>query len=82
MEKVENILMERQIPGTSDISTEDGIPHINIFSTVYSLRSKRVEMVQSWVQYKYLYASVSAYANQVNGSYVARVEESDYVNYK
>ena len=87
MEKVENILMERQMSEstttTSDIATIDGIQHINIFSTVYALRSKRVEMVQSWVQYKYLYASVSAYATQVNnGSYTPRAEESDYVNYK
>jgi protein tyrosine phosphatase len=83
MEKIENILMERQMPGTSDSATTvDGIQHINIFSTVYGLRSKRVEMVQSWVQYKYLYASVSAYAAQINGSNTPDVEESDYVNYK
>ena len=75
MEQIENIMKDRvdnQITGTENRNQQ-----LNIFSTVYELRSKRVEMVQSWAQYKYLYASVSAYASMLNGSDT----ESDYVDY-
>jgi protein tyrosine phosphatase len=40
---------------------------INIFNTVLSLRSKRVEMVQTFGQYKYLYGSVVRYAREKSG---------------
>ena len=49
---------------------------IDIFNEVLSLRSKRVEMVQSWAQYQFLYKSISEYAkyikslNDTSGDYV------------
>ena len=52
---------------------------INIYNTVFSLRSKRVEMVQTWGQYKYLYGSVVAYAREKKG--LPKLEdESIYVS--
>ena len=50
--------------------------NIDIFNEVLSLRSKRVEMVQSWAQYQFLYKSISEYAkyikslNDTSGDYV------------
>jgi len=38
---------------------------IDIFNTVIEFRSKRTLMVQSPPQYKYLYASLSAYAKEI-----------------
>ena len=77
MEEIEFIIERRQ-QSTQGTNSVDELQKIDIFSTVYALRSKRVEMVQSWVQYKYLYASVSAYACQINSTYAV---ESDYMNY-
>ena len=56
MEEVDEILK------TKGSSTE--AQTINIFNVVLSLRSKRVEMVQTWGQYKYLYGSVVRYARE------------------
>ena len=39
---------------------------IDIFNEVLALRSKRVEMVQSWAQYKFLYKSISEYIKHIN----------------
>ena len=77
MEEIEAI-MERRLELSSNTLNNDN-QKINIFSTVFSLREKRVEMVQSWAQYKYLYASVSTYASQLNGTYVET--DDTYVNY-
>lgn len=58
MEDVDEIL--KNSDSTSSTS-------INIYNTVFALRSKRVEMVQTWEQYKYLYGSVCIYARQKKG---------------
>ena len=39
---------------------------IDIFNEVLALRSKRVEMVQSWAQYRFLYKSISEYIKHIN----------------
>ena len=39
---------------------------LNIFQTVLTLRNKRVEMVQSFAQYTFLYACVSDYLREVD----------------
>ena len=53
---------------------------INIFNTVLSLRSKRVEMVQTWEQYKYLYGSIVAYSRAAMGMTPLDLNESIYVS--
>ena len=53
---------------------------INIFNTVLSLRSKRVEMVQTWEQYKYLYGSIIAYSREKSGLPKLDLDESIYVS--
>lgn len=67
MDKIEEELFDTERIGSNCGSKSAEDHSINIFKTVFSLRSKRVEMVQSWEQYKYLYASVAAYAKQLNG---------------
>ena len=47
----------------------DPLRQLNIFKTVLSLRTKRVEMVQSFAQYKYLHACVADYLREVNRMY-------------
>ena len=56
---------------------DDKNRYIDIFNTVLFLRSKRVEMVQSWAQYRYLYKSVAAYAKQIKA--MNEKVEDDYV---
>ena len=76
MEQIESILERRRtMPGNNQAADEN--QKINIFTTVFELRSKRVEMVQSWVQYKYLYASVSEYARQIAND--SQANDEDYV---
>ena len=70
MEKVEEIVKSKNKtskdnPGANALNANKDV--INIYDTVLSLRSKRVEMVQSWEQYRYLYGSVVAYARQLSG---------------
>ena len=66
MDTIEEVLFDTEPIGSNSASKSSEYHSINIFKTVFLLRSKRVEMVQSWEQYKYLYASVAAYAKQIN----------------
>ena len=77
MEEIEEIMYRRQNTSTNNGPQHDENQKINIFTRVFDLRTKRVEMVQSWAQYSYLYASVAAYARQLEGSY--DLAEEDYV---
>ena len=80
MEQIETIVEKRSMTNEDNNALNDN-QTLNIFTAVFQLRSKRVEMVQSWAQYKYLYASVSEYARQVTNTLQHNEEEGDYVNY-
>ena len=78
MEQIEMIVEKRSMMNEESNSLNEN-QSLNIFTTVFQLRFKRVEMVQSWVQYKYLYASVSEYARQITND-IQEEGEGDYVN--
>ena len=72
METIEDTLIDYDPPGDEyhDSATAWVQPatknSLDIFSTVLALRCRRTEMVQSFAQYKYIYASASLYAKQIN----------------
>ena len=78
MEKIETMIENRSVMAQDNDAVAEN-QTLNIFTTVLQLRSKRVEMVQSWVQYKYLYASVSEYARQISNNSQPD-DEVEYVN--
>ena len=77
MDKIEELMhqrkenaMERAGATASRKETKkDKNNEINIFETVFYLRKKRMQMVQSWSQYQYLYASVASYAREISRIY-------------
>ena len=71
MLQIEEMLSKTQTNTGQSASNQNQC--IDIFNTTLSLRSKRVEMVQSWAQYRYLYKSVAAYAKQVKS-----MNDADY----
>ena len=71
MDQIEEMLSKTQT--NTGQSARNQNQCIDIFNTTLSLRSKRVEMVQSWAQYRYLYKSVAAYAKQVKS-----MNDADY----
>ena len=73
MDRIEDILSKNY-----DNSQSNGNQFIDIFKEVLELRSKRVEMVQSWAQYKYLYKSIAEYSKQVKA---LNENSSDYADY-
>ena len=79
MDDVDEILKFKKLNESKRVSTV--VPEtINIFNTVLSLRSKRVEMVQTWEQYKYLYGSLVAYSRAASGLPQLDLHESIYVS--
>jgi protein tyrosine phosphatase len=59
-------------------NNSDKTQYIDIFKAVLFFRSKRVEMVQSWAQYQYLYNSVADYAKQIKSINEGSDEYVDY----
>ena len=76
MDLLEEILLSNNSSVRISNTNEDA-HYIDIFNAVLSLRAKRVEMVQSWAQYKYLYKSIAEYAKQVKSLNEA---SNDYVD--
>jgi protein tyrosine phosphatase len=73
MEKLDHLVPEFEKGGIYSSLTVD------IFNTAYKLRSKRVFMVQSAAQYKYLYESVSDYAKSIQKKNKPPPKEDVYV---
>ena len=63
-------------------SSSDPLKRLNVFQTVLSLRRKRVEMVQSYAQYKYLYACVADYLKEANRMYAMVDEYQSLMNFE
>ena len=74
MDRIEDMLSNKY-----NNSQSNGNQFIDIFKEVLELRSKRVEMVQSWAQYKYLYKSIAEYSKQVKA--LNENNPSDYADY-
>ena len=75
MDQIEDIFSINSPTSENDI---DKTQYIDIFKAELFLRSKRVEMVQSWAQYQYLYNSVADYAKQIKA---INDGSDDYVDY-
>ena len=78
MEEVDEIIKKREKTGNKTL--ESSPETINVYNTVLSLRSKRVEMVQTWEQYKYLYGSIVRYAREKSGLHNLDLYDSIYVS--
>ena len=69
MEEIEEKLefsLDQDKPKKDKKKSGDPLTTLNIFETVMLLREKRCEMVQSYAQYKYLYACVADYLKDQN----------------
>ena len=62
------IIMYKVMDQTEEMFADNSVKteKIDIFNEVLALRSKRVEMVQSWAQYRFLYKSISEYIKHIN----------------
>ena len=75
MDQIEDLFSTNSPTSENDF---DKTQYIDIFKAVLFFRSKRVEMVQSWAQYQYLYNSVADYAKQMKS---INDSSDDYVDY-
>ena len=80
-EKLEMHLEQVEDKSKKRTST-DPLKRLNVFQTVLSLRRKRVEMVQSYAQYNYLYACVADYLKEANRMYALADEYQSLMNFE
>ena len=69
MEEIERKLefsLDQNLSKKEKKKSGDPLTKVNIFETVMSLREKRCEMVQSYAQYRYLYACVADFLKDQN----------------